>query len=143
MYVVSSSPSSVDRASTSFFNVPAFTNRTRTVSHSKCDISSSESYNQIKSILLRILHVYGGKNALSGWGRCFLKRTENIVMTGLVTLPNLKINYIVLVRWTNNHFKKPHFTEKLLYSGYVNCMDWHRLNCLEFKQKIHKLKLGG
>lgn len=43
MYVDSNSPSSVARLSTSFSKVPAFTNRTRTVSHSRCEISSSES----------------------------------------------------------------------------------------------------
>lgn len=41
----SNSPSSVESASTKRLNVAAFTKRTRTVSHSKCDISSSESYN--------------------------------------------------------------------------------------------------
>lgn len=43
IYVDSNSPSSVARLSTSFSKVPAFTNRTRTVSHSRCEISSSES----------------------------------------------------------------------------------------------------
>lgn len=41
--VLSSSPSSVTRASTSRSSVAAFTKRTRTVSHSRCDISSSLS----------------------------------------------------------------------------------------------------
>lgn len=42
--VLSSSPSSVTKASTKRSNVAAFTNRTRTVSHSRCDISSSLSF---------------------------------------------------------------------------------------------------
>lgn len=41
--MLSNSPSSVDNASTKRCNVAALTKRTRTVSHSKCEISSSES----------------------------------------------------------------------------------------------------
>lgn len=45
IYVDSNSPSSVARLSTNLSRVPAFTNLTRTVSHSRCEISSSESCN--------------------------------------------------------------------------------------------------
>lgn len=43
MNVDSSSPSSEANASTSLDNFAALTKRTRTVSHSRCDISSSPS----------------------------------------------------------------------------------------------------
>lgn len=46
--VLSSSPSSVIKASISRSSVAAFTKRTRTVSHSRCEISSSLSFFFIK-----------------------------------------------------------------------------------------------
>ena len=51
--MLSSSPSSVARLSTSFSSVAALTNRTRTVSHSRCEISSSESFIEGKKKLFR------------------------------------------------------------------------------------------
>lgn len=142
IYVDSNSPSSVARLSTNFSRVPAFTNRTRTVSHSRCEISSSESCNSssYRFIQLTCIPLEDEKQhctaswqfSLTGENACFhqfsniycyFKLFTNFTQSNFISmclLPNsiIYLYYYYFLSWVLIYFHFLIFTNSILFHAF-------------------------